>query len=202
MIKLQFTMITDRIRNKIRNGNWFPKFSINRKEQKFLPICLRLLTLLTIICKKKVFCVKFLKHLEIDFILNNTGLGWMYVKTQNIENWKSYIPLYHLEVKILFPGSNRKQHLMWNNLNENVDSYIPKYLDFHLFIIWEYLIKVIPDSNIFGFPIFLEMQLTVGPVRPRGQNFRGSSKWRLCVRPNDRQTFLLLGAVKNQISVG
>ena len=49
MIKLQFTMITDRIRNKIRNGNWFPKFSINRKEQKFLPICLRLLTLLTII---------------------------------------------------------------------------------------------------------------------------------------------------------
>jgi hypothetical protein len=48
MIKLQFT-ITDRIRNKIRNGNWFPKFSINRKEQKCLPICLRLLTLLTII---------------------------------------------------------------------------------------------------------------------------------------------------------
>ena len=39
-----------------------------------------------------------------------------------------------------------------------------------------------------------EMQLTVGPV--------GSGKWRLCVRPNDRQTFLLLGAVKNQISVG
>jgi hypothetical protein len=37
MIKLQFTTITDRIRNKIRNGNWFPKFSINRKEQKFLP---------------------------------------------------------------------------------------------------------------------------------------------------------------------
>ena len=35
MIKIQFTMITDRIRNKIRNGNWFPKFSINRKEQKF-----------------------------------------------------------------------------------------------------------------------------------------------------------------------
>ena len=49
MIKLQFTTITDRIRNKIRNGNWFPKFSINRKEEKFLPICLRLLTLLTII---------------------------------------------------------------------------------------------------------------------------------------------------------
>jgi hypothetical protein len=49
MIKLQFTTITDRIRNKFRNGNWFPKFSINRKEQKFLPICLRLLTLLTII---------------------------------------------------------------------------------------------------------------------------------------------------------
>ena len=49
MIKLQFTTITDRIRKKIRNGNWFPKFSINRKEQKFLPICLRLLTLLTII---------------------------------------------------------------------------------------------------------------------------------------------------------
>jgi hypothetical protein len=24
----------------------------------------------------------------------------------------------------------------------------------------------------------------------------------VCVRPNDRQTFLLLGAVKNQISVG
>ena len=47
-----------------------------------------------------------------------------------------------------------------------------------------------------------EMQLTVGPVGPRGQNFRGSGKWRLCVRPNDRQTFLLLGAVKNQISVG
>jgi hypothetical protein len=38
-------MNTDRIRNKIRNGNWFPKFSINRKEQKFLPICLRLLNL-------------------------------------------------------------------------------------------------------------------------------------------------------------
>jgi hypothetical protein len=49
MIKLQFTTITDRIRNKIRNGNWFPKFNINRKEQKFLPICLRLSTLLTII---------------------------------------------------------------------------------------------------------------------------------------------------------
>ena len=49
MIKLQFTTITDRIQNKIRNGNWFPKFSINRKEQKFLPICLRLLTLITII---------------------------------------------------------------------------------------------------------------------------------------------------------
>jgi hypothetical protein len=47
-----------------------------------------------------------------------------------------------------------------------------------------------------------EMQLTVGPVGPRGHNFRGSGKWRLCVRPNDRQTFLLLGAVKNQISVG
>ena len=47
-----------------------------------------------------------------------------------------------------------------------------------------------------------EMQLTVGPVGPRGQNFRGSGKWRLCVRPNDRQTFLLLGAVKNLISVG
>jgi hypothetical protein len=29
MIKLQFTTITDRIRNKIRNGNWFPKFSIS-----------------------------------------------------------------------------------------------------------------------------------------------------------------------------
>jgi hypothetical protein len=53
MIKLQFTTITDRIRNKIRNGNWFPKFSINRKEQKFLPICLRLLTLLTIIKYEK-----------------------------------------------------------------------------------------------------------------------------------------------------
>jgi hypothetical protein len=49
IIKLQFTTITDRIRNKIRDGNWFPKFSINRKEQKFLPIYLRLLTLLTII---------------------------------------------------------------------------------------------------------------------------------------------------------
>ena len=48
MIKLQFT-ITDRIRKKIRNGKWFPKFSINKKEHKFLPICLRLLTLLTII---------------------------------------------------------------------------------------------------------------------------------------------------------
>jgi hypothetical protein len=47
-----------------------------------------------------------------------------------------------------------------------------------------------------------EMQLTVGPVGPTGQNFRGSGKWRLCVRPNDRQTSLLLGAVKNQISVG
>jgi hypothetical protein len=46
------------------------------------------------------------------------------------------------------------------------------------------------------------MQLTVGPVGPRGQNFRGSGKWRLCVRPNDRQTYLLLEAVKNQISVG
>ena len=46
------------------------------------------------------------------------------------------------------------------------------------------------------------MQLTVGPVGPRGQNFRGSGKWRLCVRRYDRQTFLLLGAVKNQISVG
>ena len=49
MIKLQFTMITDRILNKIWNGNWFPKFSINGKVQKCLPICLRLLTLLTII---------------------------------------------------------------------------------------------------------------------------------------------------------
>ena len=49
MIKLQFTTITDRIRNKIRNENWFPKFSINRKEQNFLLICVRLLTLLTII---------------------------------------------------------------------------------------------------------------------------------------------------------
>jgi hypothetical protein len=47
-----------------------------------------------------------------------------------------------------------------------------------------------------------EMQLIVGPIGPRGQNFRGSGKWRLCVTPNDRQTFLLLGAVKNQISVG
>ena len=47
------------------------------------------------------------------------------------------------------------------------------------------------------------MQLIVGPVGPRGQNFRGSGKWCLCVRPiNDRQTFLLFGAVKNQISVG
>ena len=43
------------------------------------------------------------------------------------------------------------------------------------------------------------MQLIVGPVGP---NFRGSGKGRLCVRPNDRQIFLLLGAVKNQISVG
>ena len=42
MIKLQFTTTTDKMRNKIRNGNWFPKFSINRKEQKFLPICLQL----------------------------------------------------------------------------------------------------------------------------------------------------------------
>jgi hypothetical protein len=49
MIKVQFTTITDRIKNKIRNGNWFLKFSINRKEQKCLPIYLRLLTLLTII---------------------------------------------------------------------------------------------------------------------------------------------------------
>jgi predicted TIM-barrel fold metal-dependent hydrolase len=32
MIKLQFTTITDRIRNKIRNGNWFLKFSINYRE--------------------------------------------------------------------------------------------------------------------------------------------------------------------------
>jgi hypothetical protein len=47
-----------------------------------------------------------------------------------------------------------------------------------------------------------EMQLTVGPVGPRGKNFRGSGKWPLYVRPNDRQTFLLLEAVKNQISVG
>jgi hypothetical protein len=31
-----------------------------------------------------------------------------------------------------------------------------------------------------------EMQLTVGPVGPRGQTFRGSGKWCLCVRPNDR----------------
>jgi hypothetical protein len=31
MIKLQFTTITDRIRNKIRNGNWFAKFSIKRR---------------------------------------------------------------------------------------------------------------------------------------------------------------------------
>jgi hypothetical protein len=46
MIKLQFATITDRTQNKIWNGNWFPKFSINRKEQKFLPICLRLLTFL------------------------------------------------------------------------------------------------------------------------------------------------------------
>ena len=38
IIKLQFTTITDRIQNKIRNGNWFPKFSINRKEQKLLTI--------------------------------------------------------------------------------------------------------------------------------------------------------------------
>jgi hypothetical protein len=53
-----------------------------------------------------------------------------------------------------------------------------------------------------GIKVFTpEMQLTVGPVGPRGQNFRGSGKWCLCVRPNDRQTFLLLGAVKNQISV-
>jgi hypothetical protein len=50
--------------------------------------------------------------------------------------------------------------------------------------------------------MYAEMQLTIGPVGPRGQNFIGSGKWRLCVRPNDRQTFLLLGAVKNQISVG
>ena len=57
-------------------------------------------------------------------------------------------------------GSNRKQHLMWNNLNENVDSYIPKYLALHLFIIWEYLIKVIPDSKIFGFPIFFNYEST------------------------------------------
>ena len=49
MVKLQFTTITDRIRNKIRNGNWFPKFSINRKEQKFLLNCLLLLALLMII---------------------------------------------------------------------------------------------------------------------------------------------------------
>jgi hypothetical protein len=43
------------------------------------------------------------------------------------------------------------------------------------------------------FLMYTEMQLIVGPVGPKGQNFRGSSKWRLCVRPNDRQTFLLLG---------
>ena len=47
-----------------------------------------------------------------------------------------------------------------------------------------------------------EMQLIVGSVGPRGQKFRGSGKRRLCVRSNDRQTFLLLGAVKNEISVG
>jgi hypothetical protein len=35
MIKLQFTTITDRIRNKIRNGYWFPKFSINRNFYRF-----------------------------------------------------------------------------------------------------------------------------------------------------------------------
>ena len=57
-------------------------------------------------------------------------------------------------------------------------------------------------SNIEYDDIMTEMQLTVGPVGPGGQNFRGSGKRRLCVRPNDRQTFLLLGAVKNQISVG
>jgi hypothetical protein len=35
MIKLQFTAITERIRNKIRNGNWFPKFSINKGTEIF-----------------------------------------------------------------------------------------------------------------------------------------------------------------------
>ena len=64
-------------------------------------------------------------------------------------------------------------------------------------------IKRNQDVNILsqGFTV-PETQLTVGPVGPRGQNFRGSGKWRLCVRPYDRQTFLLFGAVKNQISVG
>jgi hypothetical protein len=38
MIKLQFTTITGRIRNKIRNGNWFPKFSINSGKWR---LCVR-----------------------------------------------------------------------------------------------------------------------------------------------------------------
>ena len=59
--------------------------------------------------------------------------------------------------------------------------------------------KITISSHLYHILLTLtEMQLIVGP---RGQNFRGSGKWRLCVGPNDRQTFLLLGAVKNLISV-
>ena len=64
------------------------------------------------------------------------------------------------------------------------------------------LTQLLPYSIVIYMYVHAEMQLTIGPVGPRGQNFRGSGKWRLCVRPNDRQTFLLLGAVKNKISVG
>jgi hypothetical protein len=38
MINLQFTTITDRIRNKIRNGNWFPKYD-HEKSKGHLDAC-------------------------------------------------------------------------------------------------------------------------------------------------------------------
>jgi hypothetical protein len=64
---------------------------------------------------------------------------------------------------------------------------------------WDMVVYTIHTNYSYMRVYTPEMQLTVGPV---GQNFRGSGKWRLCVRPNVRQTFLLLGAVKNKISVG
>jgi hypothetical protein len=67
----KYSLITDRIRNKIRNGNWFPKFSINRKEQNFLPICLRLLTLLTIIKDPSLRDLRGNQELPIDLSTEN-----------------------------------------------------------------------------------------------------------------------------------